>query len=218
MANGEVKVFVLQSDASAGKAVVDLVQSMEFEAELIATPERLFELAPRQQLGCLVVGLRLPGMTGLEVQRELKRQELTLPVIFLTTYPDVASAVAAMKAGAVDYLELPFRPHELWASIQEAIRRSRVAAEEQRQWIQIGEGMQRLTVGERQVFDMLVKAESKTAIAKQLGLSTRTIEVRRAKLMRKLHTTTLTDLIRIAVRIEMRSSSMHAAGADVIPR
>jgi FixJ family two-component response regulator len=151
------------------------------------------------QPGCVVLDVRLPDGSGLELLEELNAEEPHLPAIVISAYGDVATVVRAMRAGALNFLEKPCDGQELWEAVREALRcdarnRRRLA---RRRTVQ--RRLARLTPGEQQVLHLLVEGNSNKSMADALGLSVRAIEVRRAKIMKKLHAESLADVIRTAI-------------------
>ena len=197
-------VIAVHPSLEVRQTVGELVRSMGVSFEEFEAPQEFVRNQRPDRPGCLVVGLRMPGLSGLELQQELHKNKNPLPIIFLTTNPDVASAVTAMKEGAIDFLGFPPRPHELWSSINRAVARDKLLRQEALRWHDLERRLATLSPGERLVFDKLVAGKAKRAIAAEMGLSTRTIEVRKAKIARKMRAATFQELVRIAVALESR--------------
>ena len=200
MDNGTV--FIVDDDAVARDAVVGLVESMGMHAKAYANPQDFLREYDPAEPGCLILEVRMPGMSGLEMQQKLAQEPISPPIIFVTAFGDVSVAVAAMKGGAVDFLEKPFRSLELWESVHRAVELDDQRRRSTMSKADLVNRLDRLTPGERSVLERLVAGQSKQAIASELGLSIRTIEVRRSKLMRKLQASSLAELIRIALEAE----------------
>ena len=198
-------VYVVDDDPAAREAVVGLAQSMGLHARAFATPQDFLREYDGSEPGCLVLEVRMPGMSGLDLQQQLAMQDQAPPIIFVTAYGDVTVAVTAMKAGAVDFLEKPFRSLELWKCIQAAIAQDAARRSRRISQADLRAKLDRLTPGERAVLDRLVEGHSKQSIAAELKLSIRTIEVRRAKLMRKLQAKSLAELVRTALAEQLAS-------------
>jgi FixJ family two-component response regulator len=148
--------------------------------------------------GCLVLDVRMPEMSGLELQRELTNRAIDLPVIILTGHGNVQVAVHAMKAGAIDFVEKPFDNEFLLDRIQKAVTESLRAGSERARRNEISERMQLLTPRERQVLDLVVAGETNKGVARHLDISEKTVEIHRAKVMRKMQAKSLADLVKMA--------------------
>lgn len=200
-------VFILHPNASTRENLEQLVQRVGYSPRSCASIDELLACYDQKQFGCLLLAAVLSGVSGIDVQQRLLDQGCALPCIFVVDYPDVSSAVAAMKNGAIDYLELPLRPQELLTSIHRALQLSRVFRTATTRWQELQQRLSRLTAGEHRVFELVAAGKQKKAIATELGLSTRTIEIRRAKIMRKLHVTSLSDLIKISLVLKCISAT-----------
>lgn len=176
------------------------VDTFESANALLAAPE---SLAARP--ACLLVDVRMPGMGGLELQRELKRRDARLPVIMITGHGDIPMAVAALKAGAADFLEKPFDSHMLLASIAEASRRAQSGADGV-DVAEIGRRLAELTPREREVMELVIAGMSNKVIAHNLNIAVRTVEIHRARVMEKSGARSLAELVRLAIRLEQANS------------
>jgi FixJ family two-component response regulator len=189
-------VFIVDPDTAAQSAIAQLVATMGLSAERFDSPQTFVTAVDITRPGCAVLEFHQSGESGLEFQKRLAEQGYSLPIIFVSAYGDMPTAVTAMKAGAIDFMAKPFRVHELYDAIQhaleqDAIQRSKAAAKQD-----LAARFARLTPGEKRVLELIVAGRRKQEIATDLGLSVRTIEVRRSKVMKKLQATTLADLIR----------------------
>ena len=151
------------------------------------------------QSGCLIADLRMPEMSGLELQEEMAKRAMDLPVIIITGYGDVETAVHAMKAGAVDFIEKPYKEQELLDRVHKAINQSVQKRQESSEEQMARERLAQLTPRERQVVEFIVDGEPNKRIAYHLGLSEKTIEFHRANIMKKLEAKSLADLVRKAM-------------------
>ena len=194
----EATVFLVDDDAAALRALATLIKVVFPRVETYASAAE-FLAAYRQQPGCLVLDVAMPGMSGLELHRKLVQDKVTLPVVFVTGHANVPMAVEAMQMGAVNFLQKPVQEQELWDSIRRAIEvdaqnRRRLARRQRAE-----ERLARLSVGEREVLNLILEGKMNKEIATELGLSTRTVEDRRAKLMKKMGADSLAELIQLVM-------------------
>ena len=198
-------VFIVDDDDAVRSALGRLMRSADLPAETFPSAEAFLERDTIDRPGCLVVDLRMEGMSGLELQEELRRREIDIPVIVITAYGNVSAAVHAMKHEAIDFLEKPFDDSVLLKRIEEALqldeRRRREAASRGAQ----AQRLERLTPREREVAFLVVDGRISRQIAEQLHITQKTVEFHRAKIMRKLGASTVADLVRIVESV--RSSS-----------
>jgi two-component system, LuxR family, response regulator FixJ len=192
-------VHVIDDDA-------DVRQSMAFLLSTTGLAVRVHESAvafladlPNAQGGCIVTDIRMPGMDGLELQRRLRDHKIGLPVIVMTGHGDVALAVEAMKAGAVDFIEKPFDDEVLLGAIRSALARHAQSSEDRGRRLEIRERLDQLSAREREVLDGLVAGKPNKIIAYDLGISARTVEVYRANVMTKMRADSLSELVRMAL-------------------
>ncbi|HEY9016314.1 MAG TPA: response regulator, partial [Gemmatimonadales bacterium] len=149
-------VFIVDDDASVRRSVQDLLSSVEMRSEAFATPQEFLESEHAARPGCLVLDVRLPGTSGLDVQRELAQAGVSLPIIFISGHGDVPLTVRAMKAGAVEFLTKPFRPQELLDAVQQALERDRTLRARRRDTAEVRRRYETLTPRERQVMELVV--------------------------------------------------------------
>jgi len=192
-------VFIVDDDPSVRQSQTMLVESMHLKAEAYDSAQGFLENYNRAQHGCLLLDVRLPGISGLELLEQLSRDNVLLPVIVISAFGDVPMVVRAMRAGALNFLEKPCRDQELWEAIQEAFRWNKNHRERLVEAGHVRERIEQLSPGEHDVLRMLVAGRSNKAIAAALDLSVRTIEVRRAKVMQKMEATSLAELVRLAL-------------------
>jgi FixJ family two-component response regulator len=194
-------VFVVDDDDDVRVSIADLLRSAGLRPETFATAPEFLARGRGEEASCLVLDLQLPGMDGLDVQRELASSGNPMPIIFITAHGDIQMAVRAMKAGATDFLAKPFREQDLLDAIHAAIRKDRMR---RRESAVLGELQQRyslLSLGERRVLGFVVAGLLNKQIAAALGVSEVTVKVRRAAVMRKLQAQSLAELIQLAQRI-----------------
>lgn len=191
------KVYLVDDDAAVRDAVGGFLENAGFSVQGFASAGEFLAAAQALGSGVLLLDQRMPGMTGMELQGELRKLGIFMPVIFITGHGDIQMSVAAIKAGAVDFLEKPFDNSELLESVREAFRS---ATGKRREWERQGDVERRcasLTSREREVMKLVVNGESSRAIAGRLGLSSRTVEVHRARVMAKMAADSLPDLVRM---------------------
>jgi FixJ family two-component response regulator len=194
-------VFVIDDDPSMRGALEDLVGSVGLQVRPFASPQDFLQSKLPDAPSCLVLDVRLPGMSGLAFQKELVRLGVGLPVIFITGHGDIPMSVRAMKAGAVEFLTKPFHDQELLDAIHTAIERDK---ERRREAVLVGELRERhatLTDRERQIMTLVVVGRANKQIAAELNLSEMTVKVHRGQVMRKMHAGSLPELVRMADRL-----------------
>lgn len=193
-------VYVVDDDAAVRDSLAWLIQSVDLKAVACPDAQAFLDAYDRSQPACLVLDVRMRGMSGLDLQAELARREIAVPTIIITGHGDVSMAVRAMKMGAVDFVEKPFNDQELLERIQRAIDSDQAAREGGREREQACALLASLSPREREVMDLLVLGKANKEVADQLGLSTRTVEGHRARLMEKLSCTSLAELVRLSLR------------------
>ena len=194
-------VFVIDDDPSMRGALEDLIGSVGLQVRPFASPQDFLQSQRPDAPGCLVLDVRLPGMSGLTFQKELAKLGVALPVIFITGHGDIPMSVRAMKAGAVEFLTKPFHDQELLDAIHAGIERDR---ERRREAVLVAELQQRyatLTERERQIMTLVVVGRANKQIAAELNLSEMTVKVHRGQVMRKMHAGSLPELVRMADRL-----------------
>jgi FixJ family two-component response regulator len=172
------------------------------KVETFATAREFLDAYEAGSPGCLLLDIRMPGMSGLELQAELRRRQLDLPVIVLTGHGDVKVAVHAMKAGAVDFIEKPFNNEFLLQAVQKAVADNLRSGSGRVRRQEIAQRLEALTARERQVLDIVVAGETNKGVARVLGISEKTVEIHRAKVMEKMHAKSLAELVRMAAVLD----------------
>ncbi len=193
----EPTVFIVDDDAAIRFAMQALMDSVTLNHEIFASGDEFLEKMTEQRPGCLVLDIRMPGLGGLELQEELIRRGNTLPIIFITGHGDVPMAVEAMQKGAVDFIQKPFRDQELLDRIREALATDEERREAQQHHAEVAGRLERLTNREREVFDLVVTGKPNKVIAYELGVSQRTVEIHRARVMEKMQARSLADLVKM---------------------
>jgi FixJ family two-component response regulator len=198
MTGPEPAVFIVDDDDAVRRFLGGLIESVALRVEAYASAQDFLAAYEPDRPGCLVLDVRMPGMSGLELQRELVERAIDLPVIVLTGHGNVQVAVHAMKAGALDFVEKPFDNELLLGRIQKAVAESVRARGERIKRDEIAAQVQLLTPRERQVLDLVVAGETNKGVARQLDISERTVEIHRANVMRKMRAKSFADLVKMA--------------------
>ena len=194
-------VFVIDDDPSMRAALEDLVSSVGLKVRLFASPQEFLQSNPPDTLGCLVLDVRLPGMSGLTFQNELAKAGMAFPIIFITGHGDIPMSVRAMKAGAVEFLTKPFHEQDLLDAIHKAIEHDRERRLGARIVLELQERYAALTERERQIMALVVMGRANKQIAAELNLSEMTVKVHRGQVMRKMKAGSLPELVRMADRL-----------------
>jgi len=202
MSPEEGSVFIVDDDPSICAALSRLFKSVRLPAQTFATAREFLDQAPTPGPGCLILDMRLPGLNGLELQEELARDGIDLPIIFLTAHGSVPLSVKAMKAGAADFLEKPVEDQTLLDAVYQALARDRQARLAQAQKQALQERFATLTPRERQVFELVAAGKPNKESAFDLGTAEKTIKVHRGNLMRKLNCRSLAELVRLAQELK----------------
>jgi two-component system response regulator FixJ len=190
-------VFVVDDDPAIRFAMQALMESIHLKHEIFASGDEFLEKVDDHRAGCLVLDIRMPGLGGLELQEELIRRGSALPIIFITGHGDVPMAVDAMQKGAVDFIQKPFRDQDLLDRVREALITDEEQRKKQQEHEAVAERLSRLTNREREVFDLVVTGKPNKVIAYELGVSQRTVEIHRARVMEKMQARSLADLVKM---------------------
>ncbi len=199
-------VMVVDDDAGVRNAMRILLKSVGLESMLFASaPEFLNGYQPSQP-GCLVLDIRMPGMSGLELQQQLNLRGAVIPVIFMTGHGDIPMAVEAMQHGAFDFLQKPFRDQDLLDRIQKAIAKDAELRASLGEHERIRSHLESLTPREREVLDLMTLGKQNKSIAQDLGVSPRTVEIHRARVMEKMNAHSVAELVRMMIDINHAST------------
>ena len=198
----EPTVFVIDDDNAVRHFLRGLIASVNLRVEAFASAQEFLAAYRSSSPGCLLLDIRMPGMSGLELQQELSVRGIDLPVIVLTGHGDVQVAVHAMKAGAVDFIEKPFNNELLLDRVQKAVAKSVDTYEDRIKRDEILNRRKLLTPRERQVLDLVVAGESNKGIARHLHISEKTVEIHRANVMGKMQAKSLADLVKMVSSLE----------------
>lgn len=198
-------VFVVDDDEAARESLRWLLESVGHKVRCYASAQDFMAACDRSAPGCLVLDVRMPGMSGLELQEQLKAQNWCLPVIIVTGHGDIPMAVRAMRGGAVDFLQKPYNDQTLLDRIQQALEICRQKRREHLQLARIQAAYRQLTPREAEVAAMVVTGKANKVIAIDLGLSHKTVESHRANVMEKMCAASLSDLVRMFVRLGLET-------------
>jgi FixJ family two-component response regulator len=205
MTEANQMVIVIDDDLSARTAIKRLVGAMGFSVKTFGSGQEFLYGELPDEPSCLILDVRMPGLSGLDVQRKMKERGVHIPIIFITGHGDVPMSVQAMKAGAVDFLIKPFRDQDLLDAIWQALERDRAARQRQAKMADLQRRHDSLTPCERKVMTLVVGGLLNKQIAAEFGVSEKTIKVHRSRVMQKMRAECLAELVRIAERLGVNS-------------
>jgi FixJ family two-component response regulator len=194
-------VFVIDDDASMRKAISRLLQAVGLTVQTFASAKEFLSKKLPSVPACVVLDVRLPGLSGLDLQREMVERGIHIPVIFITGHGDIPMSVQAMKAGAVEFLTKPFRDQDLLDAVRSGIQLDRKARKERAELTELREDHQQLTQREREVMSLVVAGLLNKQIALRLGTSEKTIKIHRSHAMQKMHADSLAELVRMSQKL-----------------
>jgi FixJ family two-component response regulator len=205
-------VFIVDDDPSFRDSLQFLLGSAGLEVRVFSSARDCLDAADPEAPGCLLLDVRMPGMSGLDLQNELANAEISLPTIFITGHGTVPMSVRAMKAGAVDFLQKPFDEQDLLNAVHQAIKQDRRARLERDELRMVQKRINSLTSREYEVFTLLVAGMLNKQVAYRLGTTERTIKAHRSRIMEKMEAESLTDLVRHAAKLGV--GKPHIKGGD----
>jgi two-component system, LuxR family, response regulator FixJ len=207
MASIEPTVFIVDDDEAVRDSLGLLLRSVGYRARCYAGARDFLKAFDPRDYGCLVLDIRMPGMTGLELQKHLAEIGCNIPIVFITGHGDIPMAVEAVRQGAVDFLQKPFEDQELVDRINEALKQAAEQREGELEKLQILDRVDSLTAREKQVMGQVVLGKANKVIAGDLGVSQRTVEIHRARVMEKMQAKSLAHLVRMVMISEAQAVS-----------
>ena len=200
-------VYVVDDDPSIRSLLIKLIRSIGLPVEAFSSSQEFLSSTRPEGPACLVLDVRMPGLSGLELQERLVQSGVDIPVIFITGYGSVPQSVRAMKAGAVDFLEKPFENQALLDAVNRALDRSRVSLGHNLELREIHDRIKSLTPREHEVFVRVAAGLANKQVADELALSEKTVKIHRANVMRKMQAPTFAELVRMAEKLNLVSSA-----------
>jgi len=194
-------VFIVDDDADVRESLQELLESIGLHSQSFGTAQEFLAVGRTNGPSCLILDVRLPGISGLDLQHELKRGRISIPIIFVTAHADVPMSVKAMKSGAVEFLTKPFRHQDLLDAVQRSLIRDRILRENERELTELRHRCERLSVRERQVMNLVVSGMLNKQVAAELAASEATIKMYRSQVMKKMQAKSLPELVRMADKL-----------------
>ena len=208
-------IFVVDDEPSICIALERLFRSVDLEVQTFCSAQSFLEAHRPDLPGCLVLDVRLPDLSGLEVQGRLSEQGADIPIVFITAHGDIPMSVKAIKAGAVEFLSKPFKEQDLLNAVQQAIEQHRVARQLRAEVQKFRNQYSSLTPREREVFPLVTAGLLNKEVAAQIGTSERTVKIHRARVMKKMRAQSLAHLVHIAEKLNLSSFKHHSRTTKV---
>ncbi|MCP5446347.1 MAG: response regulator transcription factor [Chromatiaceae bacterium] len=205
--SNQPNVFVVDDDQAMRNSLKWLIESVGMKVETYSTADEFIRNYYPGRAGCLLLDVRMPGMSGLELQEHFLKHQINIPIIIITGHGDVPMAVRAMKSGAVDFIEKPFNDEMLLESIRNALNKDIEQRATQAERAEIATRLANLTPREHEVMEMVTAGKSNKDIAQSLGVSAKTVEAHRSRVMEKMQADSLADLVKMAVTANIESNS-----------
>jgi RNA polymerase sigma factor (sigma-70 family) len=205
---GSPVVFVVDDDPSVRSSLKFLLSTVGLHVESFDSADTFLHKNPPDAPSCLVLDVRLPGLSGLDFQRELAARKISIPIVFLTGHGDIPMSVRAMKAGAVEFLTKPFRDQDLLDAVRIALERDRARREQEKEVMILQQRFDSLTSREREVISMVVSGKLNKQIADQLGTAESTVKVQRSRALEKMQAESLVELVRMIEKLNAPSGRL----------
>jgi len=200
-------IYVVDDDPSVRKALERLLRSGGYGVKTFASALEFMDYGPSDAPGCLVLDIKMPELSGLELQERLAEKEIFIPIIFITAHGTVPDSVRALKAGAMDFLEKPFKEHELLEAVSRGIKRHAILLKKKKQMKILLSRFNTLTPREREVFWLVTSGMLNKQVAYDFGITEKTVKVHRAQVMQKMKAESFADLVRFAENLQIHSST-----------